>query len=101
MEDLDGAVQSVESWLRKSSSSSLASIVEELLVPMEAREVTDLARRMLGTDRVKWGRFVRMLAVALKCFPGIEMCIKGKKMVLGVTTLDKHDFILDTKNLKS
>ena len=90
MEDLDGAIQGVDSWLRKSSSSLSASIVEELLVPMEAKEVADLARRMLSTARVKWGRFVRFLAVALKCFPGIEIFIKGNKMVFGVTTNDKH-----------
>ena len=48
-------------WLRRSSPSatSQASIVEELLVPMEAREVADLARRMAGTGRVRWARFVR------------------------------------------
>ena len=80
VEDLDGAIQNVDSWLRN-SSSSLSSIAEELLVPMEAKEVADLARRMVSTARVRWGRFVRLLTVAFKCFPGIEMCIKGNEIV--------------------
>ena len=53
--------KNLDSWLRMSSPSatSQASIVEELLVPMEAREVADLARRMVGTGRVRWARLVR------------------------------------------
>ena len=53
--------KNLDSWLRMSSPSatSQASIVEELLVPMEAREIADLARRMVGTGRVRWARLVR------------------------------------------
>ena len=90
MEDLDGAIQGVDSWLRKSSSSLSASIVEELLVPMEAKEVAEMARRMLTTARVKWSHFVAMLAVAFKCFPGIELCIKDLSSSLLTAGLEKN-----------
>ena len=53
--------KNLDLWLRMSSPSaaSQASIVEELLVPMESGEVANLARRMVGTGRVRWARLVR------------------------------------------
>ena len=74
-EDLDGALQSVDSWMKQSPAEA-AALVEELLVPMEVSEVAALTRRMVKTTRVKWRRFVSLLTAALKCFPGIEVSIR-------------------------
>ena len=49
-----------------------------------------MAKRMLTTARVKWSHFVAMLAVAFKCFPGIELCIKDLSSSLLTAGLEKN-----------